>query len=683
MASPHLSAVARLRALPSAPSRALTRGEIDTLERCGNRTLPGTPWSHVRVLLPERNTPADQAWTSAVVGNSFGGRVLLGASFAASVRVDGVDLPAGVYRSVLVDAVVCDGARVADTALLARAVVGVGAVVVGCGSVVMLSEDGAATSTFANGRSLALAVEVGGRDVTIFAEITLEDAARACGNRADVDALAARDAEVQAYAAAASAGHTLIDDGALLLHCPRICNAYVGARALVRASTVTDATVLSSALSPTEITGGSLVENSLVQWGCAVHSMAIVSGSLMCAASHVERHAKLLDSVLGPCSGAAEGEITSSLVGPFVGFHHQALLIACFWPAGRGNIGYGANVGSNHTGKAPDQEIWPGEGVFFGLATSIKFPSNFAKAPYTLVATGVVALPQRVEMPFSLINSPGRAWPDTSVSPAFNEIMPGWILSDNLYMVLRGETKFLKRGAKARALGALEGRADYEHEAFRPSTVRMMVDARARLAAAAGKGTRVGDGEVVYTSKQVPGLGKNYMLEKARKKGMLAYSDFIRFYCVRAMWRALQAGEDAGSVFGGGGGGGTAGARYGAFDAVSTIVRSSGGGGGGGRSRVVEEWFAFALPLLREDAGPAYTVQAALTEYVDLQRRFAASVLASKQKDDKRGPRVIDGYADAHGAAERDDKVVRKAMADAEEEARAVARYLEQAKHRM
>jgi hypothetical protein len=40
---------------------------------------------------------------------------------------------------------------------------------------------------------------------------------------------------------------------------------------------------------------------------------------------------------------------------PFVGFHHQALLIATIWPSGRGNVSHGASVGSNHTGKAPDQ----------------------------------------------------------------------------------------------------------------------------------------------------------------------------------------------------------------------------------------------------------------------------------------------------------------------------------------
>lgn len=92
-------------------------------------------------------------------------------------------------------------------------------------------------------------------------------------------------------------------------------------------------------------------------------TMGMVHNSVMCEHSHVERHGMLTDSVLGPNSGVAEGEVTASLCGPFVGFHHQSLLIASFWPEGKGNVGYGANVGSNHTSKAPDQELWPGEGL--------------------------------------------------------------------------------------------------------------------------------------------------------------------------------------------------------------------------------------------------------------------------------------------------------------------------------
>lgn len=43
-----------------------------------------------------------------------------------------------------------------------------------------------------------------------------------------------------------------------------------------------------------------------------------------------------------------------------------------------------------------DQEIWPGEGVFFGLSTVIKFPANYSESPFSVIGSGVTCLPQRV-----------------------------------------------------------------------------------------------------------------------------------------------------------------------------------------------------------------------------------------------------------------------------------------------
>ena len=187
------------------------------------------------------------------------------------------------------------------------------------------------------------------------------------------------------------------------------------------------------------------------------------------------------------------------MVGPFVGFHHQALLIACFWPSGKGNIGYGANVGSNHTLKAPDQELWPGEGCFFGLGVCIKYPSNFVDAPYTVFATGITTLPQTLTMPFSLVNGPGEAVP--SLSPAFNEISPGWVLSDALFSVLRNDDKFAKRNKATRNR--------ISPDVFRPDTVDMLSVACERLEAAEGRATLVdASGLPVFTDKEVPGIGK-------------------------------------------------------------------------------------------------------------------------------------------------------------------------------
>ena len=74
--------------------------------------------------------------------------------------------------------------------------------------------------------------------------------------------------------------------------------------------------------------------------------------------------------------------------------HALSLLLLAIWFEGKGNIGYGANIGSNHTGRLPDQESIPGEGVFFGLGCSIKYPCNFHNAPYSIIASGVVTLPE-------------------------------------------------------------------------------------------------------------------------------------------------------------------------------------------------------------------------------------------------------------------------------------------------
>ena len=126
---------------------------------------------------------------------------------------------------------------------------------------------------------------------------------------------------------------------------------------------------------------------------------ARVEHSGLLKGSGASRSALVKESVLGVGTSVSRGEVIASLVGPGTGFHHEALLISALWPEGRGNVGYGAMVGSNHTGRMPDQEVRPGEGAFFGLGCCVKFPCNFEAAPYTLVAAGLTLLPQRLAQP--------------------------------------------------------------------------------------------------------------------------------------------------------------------------------------------------------------------------------------------------------------------------------------------
>ena len=185
----------------------------------------------------------------------------------------------------------------------------------------------------------------------------------------------------------------------------QVKDVYIGDGGLVDNAELVDSTLLSDVDEPSEVTGGARYNSRmwlllrdffaalLTVYGGRSSNRAVLSTRLHACRTQCSVNtatstgtASFSTPFLGPTVVSLKAryqllslelpqlmctlpmhQVTSCLVGPFVGFHHQALLIACFWPSGKGNIGYGANVGSNHTLKAPDQELWPGEGLFFGL----------------------------------------------------------------------------------------------------------------------------------------------------------------------------------------------------------------------------------------------------------------------------------------------------------------------------
>ncbi|RHY47063.1 hypothetical protein DYB30_011945, partial [Aphanomyces astaci] len=349
-----------------------TSGSLATLIRVRNCTFRG------RVHL---GTNAFMIKMTSYVLFSY--RIVTG-SFTKDVMVDNVPFPSGCYNTTIVDSFVLDDALVQDTFLLHRTYVSHGAVVVGCGTITCSGTD----VTNGNGTALKVGVEIGGREIAMFADMPFHLAAVVGETRGNVSELKAYEDLVRTYTKKVQCdGFNVIAHQAKLLRCPKIRDVFVGDAAVLEDSVVSNSTILSSPAEVSSILGFSQVHSSILQWNAHVHS-----GS--------------------PNTAIAEGECTSTFLGPFVGFHHQAMIVAAFWPRGRGNVGYGANVGSNHTLKAPDQELWPGEGVFFGLSVSIKYPSNFTNAAYSVIATGVSTLPQKLDMPFALINTPGHNIPD-------------------------------------------------------------------------------------------------------------------------------------------------------------------------------------------------------------------------------------------------------------------------------
>jgi hypothetical protein len=501
--------------LPSAALRRLVRGSpllaSAAAIREGAASFRTRPLSAHETLQLERQGCVCEDWTRiqvqegfdprAVRYATFEGEVVL-ARFSGTVMLPGhVSLPTGIRHAHIRDAVV-GNCCIHDVGLLARQVVQDAAVVFRVGSLVA-----SGTSTFATGARVQVGLETGGRDIPLFAEMDLEIATWLARNpspgperQAFAEALAAHVESVRHPAG-------WVGEGALLCNTASVRNAWIGPHARVDgAQLVRDVAILSSIDAPTQVRDGAVVEHAVLQGGVQVRTMAVVRKALLCEASGASRHAKILDAVIGPNTEIQEGEVTSSLVGPLVGFHHQSLLIACLWPEGRGNVGHGAALGSNHTGRRADQELLPGEGQFFGLCSQVQFPSDFSGAPWSLVAMGTKVPPGRWTLPFSLV----RTEPGTDRL----RVQPGWMWLQNAYALERAESKL---GSRDRTRGRTCARP-----LLHRGILEAVRDARDRLRS----GEPLSD----------PGL----LSPSDREEGVAAYSECL----LLASLRAILAGSE-------------------------------------------------------------------------------------------------------------------------------------------
>ncbi len=498
--TPFLTRIQRLHNCGNDALRALTAAEIEQLEHQSNVC---SNWNTVRV-----RANFDPA---RVHQNYFAGRVVLGV-FNASAESP----HSGVVASTLIDCEVGDNAVVHRCPLISGYVIADGALV-WASSLVFRGR-----SCFGNGVQISAGIETGGRDMALLAELDMPAVAEVLGNRADHALQSAYREAAERYSAACSAESGCVEAGARIENSRRVENSWIGAAARISgAERISNCSVLSSSDEPTHIGGGAIVEDSLVQHGARVDSQAIVQRSLIMEYATVERQAKVKQSVIGPNAVLGEGEISASCVGPFTGVQHQSLLIAAFWPTGRGILGAGANVGSNHTSRVADQEIWPAEGMFFGLDCVIKFPAEYRSAAYSVVASGVTTLPQRVSFPFSLIVEPHEVI--EGVSPSFNRLIPAWGLRRNLYALLRNQLKYQRRN-RAR-------RHRFDFGFLRDDIVAMMTEAMPRLES-------ITSPQRYYLEEQIEGIGANVVFEKDRVEAIKTYGYFIDY--ARCLERAQQ-----------------------------------------------------------------------------------------------------------------------------------------------
>lgn len=401
----------------------------------------------------------------------------------------------------------------------------------------------------------------------------------------------------------------------------------------------------------------------------------------MMECSAIGPNSVVASTVLGPDSHVSCGEVHFCLIGPNTNSHHQSLLISALWPSGRGNVGYGSNIGSNHTGRIPDQECTIGEGIFWGLGCVIKYPVDLSRAVYSVVAAGVHLPPQRVSMPFCLIMGCGSSSSHIDEVKGKNELVPGWVLKSSPYTIVRSEEKFKDR-RKAKYHDFYCG-----WKIIRPEIVDSCVVARNLLKKVGKKwnksveSTDENRSHQVYTEALLPQLGCNYMTERGRRVGIDAYTSLIQRYALKGLLGQVMILTANAKLRSG----------YNMKNRLEALLqkplqRESTSAATHDKVswprmpwdeevRTKESLWEHQHSVLsleirsivaKDESSIFVVLKLLLKKLKSLEQDYAAQVHKSKQRDDTRGLNIIPGYRVAHIMAE-DDDIVKLTYARAED----------------
>jgi hypothetical protein len=198
------------------------------------------------------------------------------------------------------------------------------------------------------------------------------------------------------------------------------------------------------------------------------------------------------------------------------------------------------------------------------------------------------------------------------VPPAYNEIFPAWVLSENLYAVLRNEGKYKKRN-KAR-------RTQFVFDVFRRDIVEMMIAARDRLKSV----RKLHD---LYLDEDVAGLGKNVLTEESRLRGIEVYNFFIEYFALQGLAARVRELVDRGER-----------AR------VVSIYRDI---------SADADW-EYRRSVINSEGYGERTVAENLRRLADIHDRIARDTERAKERDDIRGKKIIRDYAEANTQAAAD-----------------------------
>lgn len=446
--------------------RQLEAAEVELLIHNGNYS---PNWADVRVT--DRFIPAQ------IQQSSFYGRVRIGDMDASFLDYRDLQLPTGIYNSVVVSCDIGGYNAIHNVHYMAHFILG--------DEVVLFNINEMETSSnakFGNGIlkdgdaensliALELCNENGGRAVLPFDGMQASDVYLWTRNRHD-SRLQARFREMALARFDTRRGYySTIGHRTVVKNSDTIKDVKIGTDAYIKGvNKLKNVTVNSIAGAYTQIGEGCELVNGIVGHGCRIFYGVKAVRFILSAFSQLKYGARLINSFLGDNSTISCCEVLNSLIFPAHEQHHNNSFLCAALVMGQSNMAAGATVGSNHNSRAADGEIVAGRGFWPGLCVSLKHNSRFAS--YTLIAKGDFMYELDIRLPFAVVSN-DAANDQLVILPAY------WFLY-NMYALMRNNTKFLNRDRRS-----LKNQY-FEYDVLAPDTVNEMFAALREMEIAVG-----------------------------------------------------------------------------------------------------------------------------------------------------------------------------------------------------
>jgi len=315
--------------------RALSELEITSLQE---NNCHCSDWNLVKVD-PQFNV-------DRVYNVSFSGEVYLG-NFENTIQING-EKPrkSGIYNSSIHNCVISDNVYINNVLVqIANYFVDELAIIENVDTLIVSDY-----STFGNGVDVNVLNESGGREVSIYNELSSHTAYLLTFYRHRPKFIENVKKFIQKYSDDIKSNVGYIGRGSYLSNSKEIRDVVIGEYATVNgALKLFNGTINSSEEAPTEIGYGVIAENFILQEGASVTDGSIVTNSLIGQGAKIGKQYSVDNSLFFANSQGFHGEACSIFAGPFTATHHKStLLIAGYYSFF--NAGSGSNQ-SNHLYK--------------------------------------------------------------------------------------------------------------------------------------------------------------------------------------------------------------------------------------------------------------------------------------------------------------------------------------------